>query len=314
MNIIAADVGGTKTRLIWVNSDQPQQLLYECQYNSNDYSDLVSLIDAFLQDCGQSGMILGMLSLALPGAVEGEEFELTNLPWKVSSAALKKHYAISHVILVNDFQASSLGLEALETNALVMINQGRQATQGVSVTVGAGTGLGLSWMSNGEVFATEAGHIDFAPVTQRQIELLDFLMKHHGHVSYERILSGAGLVSLYEFCSGEAVSHSDAAWVTMQVEKDNVYALEAVRLFTEIYGAYIGNVALLFRPAAGIFITGGIAPKIIRWMQSAYFLDAFNHKGRMRTLTEQTRVYVVTDERVGALGALSLALDNMQDK
>lgn len=314
MNIIAADVGGTKTRLIWVNTDQPQKLLYECQYNSYDYSDIVALLDTFISDSGFARESLDGLALALPGSVDGEDVQLTNLPWVVSRLTLEREFDVSNVLLINDFQASSWGALSLEQSALVILNQGSGVDNGgLSVTVGAGTGLGLSWMLNGKVYATEAGHIDFAPTSPRQLELLNSMMQTRQHVSYERLLSGAGLITLYEFCSGNLSSQHDPAWVTSELNKNNAAAIEAVSLFVDIYGAYIGNIALLFRPDNGIYITGGIAPKLIKWMQSSAFLESYYNKGRMRTLVEQTRVFVVTDERVGALGVLSLALKNFQD-
>lgn len=313
MNIIAADVGGTKTRLIWTNTDQTQNILFECQYNSNNYSGIVALLDAFISESDLSRDELDVLALALPGVIDSDNVELTNLPWSVSKEALKSEYQVDHVIFVNDFQASSRGVMLLDSSDLIVLNPADELQGGLKVTVGAGTGLGLSWMHNGTVFATEGGHIDFAPTSHKQLELLEFMMHKKQHVSYERLLSGAGLVTLYEFCSGENASHHDASWVTSQCENYNSSAIEAVSLFVAIYGAYVGNLALLFRPTDGIYITGGIAPKIIKWLKTSMFMDAFLNKGRMKPLAEKTGVYVVTDQRVGALGAVSLALENLQD-
>jgi glucokinase len=182
--------------------------------------------------------------------------------------------------------------------------------------VGAGTGLGVAWAQDdrgvAHAYDTEGGHIDFAPVDDTQIRLLQFLQNRHGHVSYERILSGDGLVSLYEFCAGERGNEVQrdeitAEWVNAQ-SQDNAAADNAMTLFVEVYGSYIGNIAMLFKPYGGIFITGGIAAKMVERMQSEEFINAFLNKGRMRTLVEQIAVYLVTDERIGVLGAMSEAV------
>jgi glucokinase len=155
-------------------------------------------------------------------------------------------------------------------------------------------------------WSTEGGHVDFAPVDETQIDLLKFLIQRHGHVSYERLLSGDGLVALYQFCSGDATA-VDAAWVHRQAESHQQAARTAMSLFVRIYGAFVGNMALLFKPEGGIYITGGIGAKIISWMKSDDFISAYFNKGRMRALAEQTCVYLVTNERVGVMGAISEA-------
>jgi glucokinase len=126
-------------------------------------------------------------------------------------------------------------------------------------------------------------------------------------VSYERLLSGDGLVSLYQFCSGEVAAGVDAAWVHGQAESHDQAASTAMSLFVRIYGAFVGNMALLFKPEGGIYITGGVGAKIISWMKSDAFISAYLNKGRMRALAEQTCVYLVTNERVGVIGAMSEA-------
>jgi glucokinase len=161
--------------------------------------------------------------------------------------------------------------------------------------------------ANIRAWSTEGGHVDFAPVDEQQIELLQFLIKRHGHVSYERLLSGDGLVALYEYCSGNECT-GDAAWVHAQAEAGNATAGRALSLFVSIYGAFVGNMALLFKPQGGIYITGGIAAKIISWMKSDDFMSAYLNKGRMRALAQQTSVYLVINERVGVIGAISEAV------
>lgn len=326
MNIIAADVGGTKTRLIYASTDEPQNVLYEARYLSEDFESFEPLLETFIHDSGSSASQVDSLTLALPGLVTENSAHLTNLPWVIEKQALKDIFGIKHVSFMNDFQATAFGTSQLHDNEQIILNPGTQDSARANnndtrVAVGAGTGLGVAWAQGdnrkydnetAHAYDTEGGHIDFAPVDDRQIGLLKFLQQGHGHVSYERILSGAGLVSLYEFCT---VDHSTdsreqnitAEWVTRHAEKDAA-ADEALSLFVQVYGAYIGNIALLFKPHGGIFITGGIAAKIVKKMQSEDFINAYLNKGRMRALVEQIAVYLVTNERIGVLGAMSQAV------
>ena len=334
MNIIAADVGGTKTRFIVADAHDPLNVLYEKRYLSGEFDGFEPLLKTFISDSGSSAGQLETLTLALPGLVSGSSARLTNLPWTIEKQSLKDSFGIKNVYFMNDFQASAFGTGQLLEKDRIILNPGAAnfnensdglpgKTTGniIRVAVGAGTGLGMAWVEGNDKTAcshdTEGGHIDFAPVDEIQIELLRFLQQSFGHVSYERILSGDGLVSLYQFCAGKqkAASHSDgisAEWVNNQAKHD-ADADRALSLFVQIYGAYIGNIALLFKPYGGIFITGGIAAKIVSKMQSEEFIYAYLDKGRMRTLVEQIAVYLVTNERVGVLGAMSEAI-KMQDK
>ena len=312
MNIIAADVGGTKTRLVVADTDRPEDVLYEARYNSGDFDSFEPLLQTFIEESGSDNRRLAALSLALPGVVNGAEARLTNLPWTISKKTLQDEFDVEQIHFMNDFQASALGTAHLMAQDLVCLNPGVHNNEATRVAVGAGTGLGVSWMmSDGadtRAWSTEGGHVDFAPVDEQQIELLSFLIRRHGHVSYERLLSGEGLVALYEFCSGNEAAEIDAAWVHAEAENNNEAASRAMSLFVRIYGAFVGNMALLFKPEGGIYITGGIAAKIIPWMKSDDFISAYLNKGRMRALAEQTSVYLVINERVGVIGAISEAV------
>ncbi len=341
MNIIAADVGGTKTRLIVADADEPLNVLYEKRYLSGEFDGFEPMLQTFIKECESSARVdssrVESLALALPGLVSDSSARLTNLPWVIEKQSLKDRFGIKNVYFMNDFQASAFGTGQLLEKDRISLNPGASnfnenpdglpgKTTGntIRVAVGAGTGLGVAWAegaaeSNHEenhitvrTHDTEGGHIDFAPVDEIQIELLRFLQQSFGHVSYERILSGDGLVSLYRFCAGKqgGANHNDgvsAEWVNNQAANDEA-ADRALSLFVQIYGAYIGNIALLFKPYGGIFITGGIAAKIVNKMQSEEFIYAYLNKGRMRTLVEQIAVYLVTNERVGVLGAMSEAM------
>ena len=321
MNIIAADVGGTKTRLIYADVDEPGKVLFEARYVSGEFEAFEPLLETFIHDSGSTTSQVESLTLALPGLVTDSTARLTNLPWVIEKQALKDAYGIKNVSFMNDFQASALGTGQLHKKDQLVLNAGISKDGDLNdnatrVAVGAGTGLGVAWAQDDEgvahAYDTEGGHIDFAPLDDTQIRLLQFLQKRHGHVSYERILSGDGLVSLYEFCAGEQGNEVQrdqitAEWVNHQ-SQDNAVADRAMTLFVQIYGAFIGNIAMLFKPYGGIFITGGIAAKMVERMQSEEFINAYLNKGRMRTLVEQIAVYLVTDERIGVLGAMSEAV------
>ncbi len=347
MHVIAADVGGTKTRLAFADTKQPRNILFEARYLSGEFDGFESMLHTFIKDSGLVAVMtdvsrVGALTLALPGLVSDSSARLTNLPWTIEKQSLQDTFGIKNITFMNDFQASALGTAQLLEKDRIILNPGilnlsknsagltrNTLRNKIRVAVGAGTGLGVAWVEDdisGDkkmVYAhdSEGGHIDFAPIDDVQIQLLQFLQKRFVRVSYERILSGDGLVSLYHFCAAKqggadvhqhrhrTDTHSDsisAQWVNEQ-SKNNEAADRALSLFVQIYGAYIGNLAVLFKPYGGIFITGGIAAKMVKRMQSEEFINAYFNKGRMRTLVEQIAVYLVTNERVGVLGAMSEA-------
>ncbi len=320
MHIIAADVGGTKTRLVCASADEPRDVLFEARYASGEFDGFEPLLRTFIHDSGTAANQVGGLTLALPGLVSGDSARLTNLPWVIEKQSLKDSFGIKNVSFMNDFQASAFGTSRLLEDDRIILNKGVAIPDGsdneaTRVAVGAGTGLGVAWVQGEQgaahAYDTEGGHVDFAPVDDTQIRLLQFLQQRHGHVSYERILSGRGLVALYEFFSGRERPDIDAEWVNNQSKSDAI-AEQALSLFVQIYGAYIGNIALLFKPHGGIFITGGIAAKILQKMQSEEFIEAYFNKGRMRMLVKSIAVYLVTNERIGVLGAMSEAIKMQQ--
>ena len=306
MFIIAADVGGTKTRMVSATVDEPDRVLHEERYQSAEFDGFETLLQNFMRDSGLSETQLDTLSLALPGLVNGASAKLTNLPWTIEKQTLKDTFGFSHVFFMNDFQASVFGSRVLLEQDKIVLNKGLPDNSATMVSVGAGTGLGMAWFQNDVAYSTEGGHIDFAPIDDRQIELLKFLLKRHEHVSYERLLSGSGLVSLYEFFDGKR-NEVTAEWVNAHASQDES-ADKALSLFVQIYGAYVGNLALLYKPYGGIYIAGGIAPKMVKRMQSPDFTNACFDKGRMRKQVEEIPVYLVTNERVGVMGAMSEAI------
>ena len=316
--ILAGDIGGTKTLLQISAADNLHTPLLQKSYRSSDYAGLPEMLDEFLR--GENTKEITAACLALPASISGRQVRLTNLSWVVDADAIAERFAIAHISLINDFEAAGLGIAALQPSDLLTLQAGIPQKQGVRLIVGAGTGLGVAWLSctddTYEVHPSEGGHMDFAPSDETQYELLRYLQQRHGHVSYERIVSGPGLVAIFEFLhdSGRAapsakllkeMADGDAAAAIAQAAQqgNEPIARMALDLFVSIYGAFAGNVALVTLPHGGIYVAGGIAAKIAPSMQQGDFLRAFRDKGRFAGLLETLPLHIVTNPNVGLLGA-----------
>jgi len=313
MKILVADIGGTKSWLaiIDANAGLPTQTLFEQQYPSTAYTSLKMLLEQFLSDAPSSAHDIEQMALGLPGVLSDQPFVLTNLAWKIDKAALIQQFKLEHILFLNDFAAVAAGVSTLIIDDYLVLNQGIALDNGVRVVTGAGTGLGQAWLlSHADThthFATEGGHIDFAPTNDKLWGLHQFLAAKYGHVSYERILSGEGLLQLYHFCTQSKTGLKEAAEVSALAAENDPAAVEALALFMLVYGAFIGNLALLYRPQA-IYIAGGIGAKLQQQMQSKQFIESALHKGRMRHLVEQTPIYLVTNQRLGLQGVIQTSL------
>lgn len=320
--ILAGDIGGTKTLLQISTADNARTSLLQKSYRSTDYADLSTMLDEFLHEVGISKIAAACFALA--GPVNGRQVRLTNLPWQVDANAIAARFAIPEIKLINDFAAVGWGIALLPSTDLLTLQEGQIKAQATRIAIGAGTGLGVGWMTWHNdaytVHASEGGHMDFAPTDVLQYELLRYLQERHGHVSYERIVSGPGLVAIYEFLrdSGRALpsaqlaaamAQEDGAAVITQYAQQNAEpaAQMALDLFVSIYGAFVGNVALALLPRGGIYIAGGIAAKIIPAMQHGAFLRAFHDKGRFADFLKTLPLYLVTNAQVGLLGACLVA-------
>jgi glucokinase len=319
-NFIAGDIGGTKT-LLQVSAADGATLLQK-SYSSADYAGLAEILDEFLREAGVPNVTAACFALA--GPVSGRRVKLTNLPWEVDADALAARFAIFRVLLINDFEAVGHGIAALLPGDLLALQPGVPQAQGVRVVVGAGTGLGVAWLSwvNGDyaVHASEGGHMDFAPADATQYALLQYLQQRHGHVSYERIVSGPGLVAIFEFLRDSrqgspspqlvaAMGEGDAAAAISRFAQqgDEPIAQMTLDLFVRIYGAFVGNLALVALPRGGIYVAGGIAAKIAATMQRGDFMRAFYDKGRYIELLASLPLHIVTNPQVGLLGANRMA-------
>lgn len=313
MNIIAADIGGTNSRLAWIAHDRNKQgaVRHQNSFVNEHFADFETLLAAFIEECAGLTTI-EMLCLALPAPVNGDTIKLTNLHWVMQRQHLGTRFNIAQVIFINDFQAAALGTTVVTPADLITLNNAPADVHGPRAVIGAGTGLGVAYMhylqTSFRAFATEGGHIDFAPKDEVQEELLDYLEKKYDRVSYERILSGPGLVDVYGFCTEDQKRDVTASWVNQQaMQGGNLDAVTAMRLYATIFGSFVGNIALMFRPSGGIYMVGGVTVKTVYWLQSEFFHEAFLDKGRMSSLAMQTPVYLVMDEHTGLKGIIEFA-------
>jgi glucokinase len=330
MEIIAGDIGGTKSWLARVAEDEGlnRPPRYEQVYASSDFADMGSLLRRFMQDAQFAAPPVRMV-LALPGAIRGRQVSLTNLDWVLDADALQAEFSIAEVRFINDFEAAAEGVATLTAADCIVLNAQPVRDGGVRAITGAGTGLGLAWMlaeRDGQYRAwpSEGGHIDFAPAGARQARLLEFVRDELDatavalHVSWERLVSGLGLGSLYRFCRHEAGADvavedaPDGAEVSVLAAKGDAAAEAALELFIELYGAWVGNVALLYKPSGGLYIAGGVATHLRQRMQSPRFMAACTDKGRMRGVVEATPIFLITNKRLGVQGATRVALQRLQ--
>lgn len=319
-NFLAGDIGGTKT-LLQISATDGTPVLQK-SYPSAGYVGLAEILEDFLREAGVPDIAAACFALA--GPVAGRQVKLTNLPWEVDADELAARFAIPRASLINDFEAVGHGIAALQPSDLLTLQAGEPQAGGVRLVVGAGTGLGVAWLTraNGSdaVHPSEGGHMDFAPTDALQYELFQYLQKRYGHVSCERIVSGPGLVAIFEFLrdSGKYVPSArfmgemvrgDAAAVIAQFarQEDEPIACMALELFLQVYGAFAGNLALVALPRGGIYVAGGIAAKIAATMQRGGFLQTFRDKGRFAGLLETLPLHIVTNPQVGLLGADQVA-------
>jgi glucokinase len=325
MQVLAGDIGGTKTLLaICEVSGRAVEVLKSERYPSAKFPGLGAICKQFELDAARAMPPFAAFGVA--GPVANGRSHTTNLPWILDEQDLARTIGIRKVRLANDFHTLALGIEAVTAKDLVSLNEGARDPKGTWAVLGAGTGLGeaiatLSSDGEREVLSTEGGHTSFAPRTELEIGVLRFLALKFGHVSWERILSGAGLVNLTE-----AIAHvtglpyspalSDAlkndrlnapAVVTAQADAGDALCKSALETFCKLYGAEAGNFALKTLATGGVFIAGGIAPRIVHHLKDGHFREAFFDKGRMRPLLESMPVTIVMDTNAGLLGAAALA-------
>lgn len=323
MNILAGDVGATNSRLALFETQGEQvNLLTEQIYPSHNYSGLDAIVSEFLKAKSAKPAIAG---IGVAGPVRDGRCVATNLPWVVDSANLAQAAGMPSVMLMNDLEANAYGIATLPASDFEVLQKGSPYARGNAAVISAGTGLGeagLIW--DGTMlrpFAAEGGHASFAPEGELQTELFQFLMKRYGHVSCERVLSGPGLVNIYEFLRDTGRGKESAAVVEAMRTGDPAAAVshaalagsceicvQALDIFVAAYGAEAGNLALKVLATAGVYVGGGIAPKIISKLKGPGFLAGFLAKGRMKHLLDAMPVTVILNENTALRGAARGAL------
>jgi glucokinase len=324
--ILAGDIGGTKTILaLYEESDGALSLVRDGTFSSRDYGSLEEILSRFLKDERELALRAGCCGVA--GAVIDGRCKTTNLPWELDEEKLANAIPAPRVKLLNDLEATAYGVLHLKGDELGLVNPGaKPKRKGNVAVIAAGTGLGetmLYWDGcRYHPIASEGGHADFAPRTDQEIDLLRYLRTTlGGHVSYERVLSGPGFYNIYSFLRDSGYA-PEPAWLKERLTRGDPSATitqlglagehplcsATLDLFVAIYGAEAGNLALKCLAVGGVYVGGGIAPKIFGKLKDGTFVRGFTDKGRFSSLMESMEVSVVLNPRTALIGAAHFAL------
>jgi len=330
MHILAGDIGGTNTRLIFAEvAEGEQRVVAEKSYLSSQYSGLIELINIFLSEYAITKKI-DAACFAVAGPVEYGIASITNLPWVIREQQLVETLKTPGVKLINDFAAAAHGISTLHDNDTLTLQQGTKINKKLPnrdvVVIGAGTGFGVAHIikrnNHDHIHSSEAGHVGFAPGNALQSQLLSWLQINHSHVSLEMLLSGKGLLTIYHFLhevtgmhesfkTHEAMQKNDPAQVISEnaLLESDALCQKTLDMFIDIYGAAASNVALHYYPVDELYIAGGIAPKIKTRMMEPRFIDAFLNKGVMTSNMKKITIKLIVQDKVGLYGALLNARD-----
>jgi glucokinase len=296
----------------------------EVSYPSRDFASFEALLAEFLRDVHTPSHA----AFGIAGPVMGGAVRTTNLPWYIDADALRQRFGFKTCTLLNDLEATAYGLPALGADDLLILQAGKLDAHGNAAIIAAGTGLGEAGMywdgSRHHPYATEGGHTSFSPQTELEFALLHHLQSRYAHVSWERVVSGMGLVDLHEFLRGyrkvsipqwlgDEMRENDAAAVISRAAlggSDDI-CVETLDLFVQLYGAEAGNLALKTMSRGGLYVGGGIAPKILPLLERDIFMQAFLNKGRMHPLLEAIPVRVILNDRVALYGPALYAGHNV---
>jgi glucokinase len=327
--ILAGDTGGTNTRLaLFEKTDQGFESVAVEKFSSPAFGSLNEIIEKFLADKPHK---IERACFAVPGPVQENKAKLANLPWAVDANEVKKQFGYERIGLINDLESNAYGLNELKDSDFAVLNEGIPNPSGNAALISAGTGLGQAGMhfSNGsrQPFASEGGHVDFAPRSELEIELLRYLLGKYERVSVERVVSGMGMQNIYEFLrdtrreevpSWLADDIADSVDVGAMVSKHGLarkspICEQALEIFASLYGAEAGNLGLKMLATGGVYIGGGIAPKILPKLQEPTFLNSFKSKGRMSDLMERMPVRIVLNDNAALLGAAHFAFYEIKE-
>ena len=326
--ILAGDVGGTKVHLaLYSFAGGRLGLVREYKFPSSDYARLDDVVKEFLAQSGETKEEIIAACFGCPGPVRDGRLKLTNLPWTLDERELERSVGIEHIFLINDLEANGYGIPELAPEKVFTLHKGDAGSVGHRGLVSAGTGLGealLIWdpkTQRHRPIPSEGGHCDFAPRNDREIALLHYLHKTlHGRVSFERVVSGIGIKNVYAFLRDDQ-KMDEPAWLRERMESEDPNAVigqcgedgsseicaETLRMFVSAFGAEAGNLALKVLAMGGIYLGGGIAPKILKTMENGEFTRAFLDKGRLSPLLEAVPVRVILDDSCALLGAAAFA-------
>lgn len=320
--ILAGDIGGTHTRLALLDGTRELKIAVQETFSSREYTELLPIVQKFLR---MHPSPVSAACFGIAGPVRNGKCQATNLPWIVDSRELSRALQLRSVSLLNDLEANGWGIRVLKPEDLYLLHPGDPLQKGNIALIAAGTGLGeagLYWDGNEHhPFACEGGHVDFSPRNALEIELLLYLSKtYSGHVSYERVVSGPGLRSIYEFLiktgreteslelkqemKGRDLAQLISEWGR---ERRDPACTRALDWFLSLYGAEAGNLALKFLARGGVYIGGGIAPHLLAKLKEGRFMEAFLDKGRFRSLLESISVRVILNDLTALLGAAEYA-------
>ncbi len=332
--ILAGDVGGTKVHLALYNFSGGKLVQQrEEKFPAAEYACLDDVVKAFLAKGEEKKEEIAASCFGCPGPVRDGRLKLTNLPWTLDARDLQQSIGIEHIFLINDLEANGFGIPELSSDKIHTLHEGDPAAVGHRGLVSAGTGLGeclLIWdgkLRRHTPIPSEGGHTDFSPRTDKEIALLQYLRRTlNGRVSFERVVSGIGLKNVYAFLRDDqkmdeptwlrdrlASEDPNAVIGTLAESGESEICAAAMHLFSAAFGAEAGNVALKVLAHGGIYLGGGIAPKVIKTMSSGPFTDAFLDKGRMRPILESIPVRIILDDTCALLGAAAFAENRAAD-
>jgi glucokinase len=321
--VLAGDVGGTKTNLGLFSKDKDRPVLKVMKtFSSPDAPDLEHIIREFLHI---HPALVSRACFGVAGPVIDGKSKTTNLPWDVSEDRIKKHFPFQYVRIINDLTATAMAVPLLNTDEFFRLNRATTGNGRHLGLVAPGTGLGIAMLMYHEgryvPIASEAGHSDFAPNSEPEAELWQYLHRRYGHVSIERAVSGSGLVNIYEWLKysgridepewfSQRLKENDPAMVVADAALSNrdPGCVEALNLFVSIFGAVAGNFALFGLTTGGVFLGGGISPKILPKLKEDIFMKAFVNKGRFKGFLEKIPVNVILNDKAALIGAAYCAI------
>lgn len=322
--ILAGDIGATRTRLAAFETEGNRlQCVVEKIYMSQEYSGLAELLTLFTR---AEGIPVHSACFGVAGPVRLGRSKISNLPWTIDSRELAKQLKLNSVGLLNDLEAYAYGIDALDSKDFITLSEGSEDAEGNRAVISARTGLGVAGLYwdgfRHHPFACEGGHADFAPRNDLQMELLAYLQKKYGRISFERILSGPGIRNIYEFLR-DSKKADEPDWLREQIKTaPDVPALisqlamegkapicdQALTIFVSVFGAETGNCALHYMTTGGIFIGGSIAAKIVAKMKDPVFMQSFLDKGRMETVLRDMPVKIILNDDCGLIGCARYTL------